>query len=69
VKKNGGILVSVAGMHPEKGNAIVYLVREAFTGRVLVAEQVMVVDTTATKKLSAPVAALDITVLGTITDT
>src|SRR6266571_6977559 len=40
VEKNGGILVSVDGIQPDKGNETVYLVRDALTGRVLVAENV-----------------------------
>lgn len=68
VEKNGGIIVSVDGIQPEKGNETVYLVRDALTGRVLVAENVMMADTAAMKKLLAPVVALDVKVLGTITD-
>ncbi len=45
VEKNGGIIVSVDGIQPEKGNETVYLVRDALTGRVLVAENVMSSDT------------------------
>ena len=40
VEKNGGIIVSVDGIQPEKGNETVYLVRDALTGRVLCAENV-----------------------------
>jgi hypothetical protein len=68
VKKNGGIIVSVDGIQPEKGNETVYLVRDALTGRVLAAENVMSSETAVMKALLAPVAALDVKVLGTITD-
>ena len=68
VEKNGGIIVSVDGIQPEKGNETVYLVRDALTGRVLAAENVMMADTAAMKKLLAPVVTLDVQVLGTITD-
>ncbi len=40
VEKNGGIIVSVDGIQPEKGNETVYLVRDTLTGRVLAAENV-----------------------------
>src|SRR6266699_2374659 len=40
VEKNGGIIVSVDGIQPEKGNETVYVVRDALTGRVLAAENV-----------------------------
>lgn len=68
VKKNGGIIVSVDGIQPEKGFDQVYLVRDALTGRVLVAENVTSSETAVMKALLAPVVALEVKVLGTITD-
>jgi len=72
VQKNGGIIVSVDGIQPEKGNETVYLVRDALTGRVLAAEKVTSSETTVMKALLAPVEALEmerkVKVLGTITD-
>src|SRR5256714_12863606 len=68
VEKNGGIIVSVDGIQPDKGNETIYLVRDALTGRVLVAEQVTSSETAVMKALLAPVVALDVPVLGTITD-
>src|SRR6266581_2470640 len=72
VKKNGGIIVSVDGIQPEKGNETVYLVRDALTGRMLVAENVTSSETAVMKALLAPVVALGVErkvkVLGTITD-
>src|SRR5213080_2939105 len=68
VEKNGGILVSVDGIQPEKGNETVYLVRDALTGRVLAAEQVNSSETEAMKALLAPVVALGVKVLGTISE-
>ena len=68
VKKNGGIIVSVDGIQPEKGNETVYVVRDALTGRVLAAEQVSSSETAVMKALLAPVVALKVKVLGTITD-
>src|SRR5437660_124137 len=67
-KKNGGIIVSVDGIQPEKGNETVYVVRDALTGRVLAAEQVSSSETAVMKALLAPVLALEVRVLGTITD-
>jgi hypothetical protein len=67
-KKNGGIIVSVDGIQPEKGNETVYVVRDALSGRVLAAEQVSSSETEVMKALLAPVVALDARVLGTITD-
>jgi hypothetical protein len=68
VKKNGGIIVSVDGIQPEKGNETVYVVRDALTGRVLAAEQVSSSEKAVMKALLAPVVALKVKVLGTITD-
>ena len=68
VKKKGGIIVSVDGIQPEKGNETVYLVRDALTGRVLAAENVSSSETAVMKSLLAPVVALGVPVLGTITD-
>jgi hypothetical protein len=68
VEQNGGIIVSVDGIQPEKGNETVYLVRDALTGRVLAAENVTSSETAVMKALLAPVVALKVKVLGTITD-
>src|SRR5437667_9788276 len=72
VQKNGGIIVSLDGIQPEKGNETVYLVRDALTGRVLAAENVDSSETAVMKALLAPVVALGVErkvkVLGTITD-
>jgi hypothetical protein len=46
----------------------VYLVRDALTGRVLAAEHVTSSETAVMKTLLAPVVALGVKVLGTITD-
>src|SRR5438477_9450919 len=64
----GGIIVSVDGIQPDKGNETIYLVRDALTGRVLAAEQVTSSETAVMKALLAPVVALGVKVLGTITD-
>ena len=68
VEKNGGIIVSVDGIQPEKGNETVYLVRDALTGRVLSAENVTSSETAVMKTLLAPVVALEVKVLGTMSD-
>src|SRR6266480_2403351 len=68
VEKNGGIIVSVDGIQPEKGNETVYVVRDALTGRVLSAENVTSSETEVMKARLSPVVALGVKVLGTITD-
>src|SRR5437868_5445791 len=68
VKKNGGIIVSIDGIQPDKGNETIYLVRDALTGRVLAAENVSSSETEVMKRILAPVQALPVKVLGTISD-
>src|SRR5712691_7864625 len=68
VKKNGGIIVSVDGIQPDKGNETIYLVRDALTGRVLAAENVTSSETAVMKALLTSVVALGVKVLGTISD-
>src|SRR5437899_5602152 len=58
VEKNGGIIVSVDGIQPEKGNETVYLVRDDLTGRVLSAENVTSSETAGMKTLLGQVEAL-----------
>src|SRR5262245_39500274 len=68
VRANGGIILSIDGIQPDKGNETVYLVRDLLTGRVLAAENVRVSDTETIKRLLAPVVALELPVLGAISD-
>lgn len=68
VKKNGGIIVSIDGIQPDKGNETIYLVRDALTGRVLAAENVTSSETEVMKQILAPVKALEVPVLGAISD-
>src|SRR5947208_4161259 len=68
VEKNGGLIVSVDGIQPEKGNETVYLVRDALTGRVLAAENVTASETAVMKAILAQVKLLEVPVLGTISD-
>jgi hypothetical protein len=68
VRANGGIIVSIDGIQPDRGNETIYLVRDALTGRVLVAENVQSSETEATRALLTPVTKLGVKVLGTITD-
>ncbi len=56
VEKNGGMIVSIDGIQPDKGNETVYIVRDALTGRVLAAENVTSSETAVMKQILAPVA-------------
>ena len=68
VRTNGGLIISIDGIQPDKGNETVYLVRDVLTGRVLAAENVRVRDTETIKRLLAPVVALELPVLGAVSD-
>jgi hypothetical protein len=41
VQANGGLIISIDGIRPDVGNETIYLVRDALTARVLVAENVI----------------------------
>ena len=48
--KNGGVIVSIDGIQPDKGNETVYVGRSALTGRVLTAENVISSETEVMKQ-------------------
>jgi hypothetical protein len=68
VAKNKGIIVSIDGIKPDGGNETIYLVRDALTGRLLNAENVRENSVERLKQVLAPVLALGVAVLGTISD-
>lgn len=68
VKQNGGIIVSIDGIQPDKGNETVYLVRDALTGRVLAAENVTASETVVMKAILSQVKDVPVAVIGTISD-
>lgn len=68
VHVNGGLLLSIDGIQPDKGNETIYLVREVLTGRILAAENVSTSRTDIIKDLLAPVVGLGLRVLGVVSD-
>src|SRR6266571_1389811 len=68
VRKNGGLLLSLDGIQPDKGNETIYLVRDVFTGRIINAENTTESTTHRLKEVLAPAVALHLPVLGTISD-
>lgn len=68
VRANGGLILSIDGIQPDKGNETVYLVRDVLTGRVLAAENVRVSDTATITALLQPVRELDLPVIGAVSD-
>lgn len=68
VRENKGLLVSIDGIQPDNGNETIYLVRDELTGRILTAENVTDSTKERLKQVLAPVIALDLPVLGVISD-
>ncbi len=68
VCKNKGILLSLDGIQPDNGNETIYLVRDVFTERILHAENVTDSTKERLKQILAPVMALNVPVLGVISD-
>lgn len=68
VREQGGMLLSIDGIQPDKGNETVYLVREVRTGRMLLAEPTRDSETETLKRLLAPIQAIPAAVQGIISD-
>src|SRR6266851_3114239 len=68
VRKNKGIVLSINGIQPDKGNETIYLLRDVLTGRILHAENVTESTKERLKQLLAPVVALRVPVIGVISD-
>src|SRR6266851_2600187 len=66
VRENKGILLSIDGIQPDKGNETIYLVRDVFTGRILNADNVTESTKERLKQILAPVVALNVPILGVI---
>ncbi len=68
VRENKGLLLSIDGIQPDHGNETIYLVRDVLTGRLLTAENVTDSTKERLKRVLAPVVALDLPVMGVISD-
>jgi hypothetical protein len=68
VRKNKGIVLSIDGIQPDKGNETIYVVRDVLTGRMLTADNVTESTKDRLKQLLAPVVALELPVIGVISD-
>ena len=68
VHANGGLILSIDGIQPDKGNETVYLVRDVLTGRLLAAENVRVSDTPTITSLLQPIHDLNLPVIAAISD-
>lgn len=68
VRTNGGLIISIDGIQPDKGNETIYLVRDVLTGRILNAENVTSSDAQTLKQILSPVLKLPVPVVGVISD-
>ncbi len=68
VRKNKGIVLSIDGIQPDKGNETIYLIRDVLTGRILTADNVTESTKERLKEILAPVVALQVAVIGVISD-
>src|SRR5258707_12298930 len=68
VLRNGGLLLSLDGIQPDKGNETMYLVRDVLTGRILTAENFTSSTKAMIKQVLAPVVALQLPIIGVISD-
>ncbi|AFC28430.1 MULE transposase, conserved domain protein [Paenibacillus mucilaginosus 3016] len=68
VKEHGGLLLSMDGVQPEKGNETLYVVREGFSGRILAAKNLKSGSCSELKALLKPVKDLDYPVVGLVSD-
>jgi hypothetical protein len=68
MRRNGGIIISIDGIQPDTGSETIYLVRDVVTGRLLAAENVRSSDTATIMALLQPIRALDVSVVGAVSD-
>lgn len=65
---NGGVIISIDGIQPDKGSETIYLVRDVVTGRLLAAENVRSSDTATITALLRPIRELGVPVVGAVSD-
>lgn len=67
-RSNGGVIISIDGIQPDKGSETIYLVRDVVTGRLLAAENVRSSDTATMTALLRPIRELGVPVIGAVSD-
>jgi hypothetical protein len=67
-EKNGGLLLSMDGVQPEKGNETLYVIREVFSGTVLVAKNLKSGSSEELQNLIRPIAQLGYPIIGIVSD-
>ena len=68
VATHGGLILSLDGLQPEQGNEQLWVVREVLSGAVLAAANLQQATATVLEELLRPIAALEVPVLGVISD-
>jgi hypothetical protein len=68
LEAQGGIILALDGVQPEKGNETLYLLRDRLSGRVLVARNLLSSASSEIEQLIAPVLALGVPILGVVSD-
>ena len=68
MQANGGMIISLDGIQPEKGNECLWVVREVLTGTILAAQNLTMSDTAALRDLLQPIAASGVPLLGIVSD-
>ncbi len=67
-EQNGGIVLSMDGVQPEKGNETLYVIREVFSGTVLAARNMKSGTATELKTLIEPIIELGYPIVGIVSD-
>lgn len=68
VRTNGGMILSIDGIQPDKGQETIYLVREVLTGRLLTAVNVSNSEAEVIKEILRPLKHLGVPILGVVSD-
>ncbi|MNB97899.1 hypothetical protein D3C75_451370 [compost metagenome] len=68
VREHGGLLLSMDGIQPEKGNETLYVVREGFSGSILAAQNLKSGSAEELKQLLRPIEALGFPIIGLLSD-
>ncbi len=68
VRGNQGLILSIDGIQPDRGNETIYLVRDLLTQRIVTADNVTESTKERLKQMLAPVVALNLPVIGVISD-
>lgn len=68
VKEHGGIILSMDGVQPEKGNETLYVIREVLTGTILAARNMKSSSAAELETLILPIIKLGYPIIGIVSD-